>query len=128
MMQPSVSPNALSETDLAASAQDRSVWKRLLPRLGLSLMLGGLFAWLSARGGVPLVPPRAAFAQVSSWAVPGYLASLVLVHALRASRWRFLIAPVRRMALSEVLWLNWIGFFAIFALPLRLGEFARPAL
>jgi len=128
MTQPSVSQNALSEHDLAEPAQDKALWKRLLPRLVLSLMLGGLFAWLAERGGVPLVPPRAAFSQVSAWAVPGYLGSLILVHFLRASRWRFLIAPVRRMAVSEVLWLNWIGFFAIFALPLRLGELARPAL
>jgi hypothetical protein len=30
--------------------------------------------------------------------------------------------------MREVIALNWIGFFAIFALPLRLGELARPAL
>lgn len=101
---------------------------QLIPRLLLSLLLGGLFAWLAARGGVPLLPPRAAFTHISPWAVPGYLLSLVIVHFLRASRWRFLIAPVKRVAFREVLWLNWIGFFAIFALPLRLGELARPAL
>lgn len=101
---------------------------QLIPKLIISLALGGLFAWLAARGGVPLWPSKQAFARVSSWAIPGYLASLVLVHFLRASRWRFLIAPVQRVPFSEVLLLNWIGFFAIFALPLRLGELARPAL
>ena len=45
-----------------------------------------------------------------------------------ASRWRFLIRPVKEIGLKEVIALNWIGFFAIFALPLRLGEVARPAL
>ena len=101
---------------------------QLIPKLIISLALGGLFAWLAERGGVPLVPSRQAFASVSTWAVPGYLAWLVRVHLLRASRWRFLIAPVQRVPFSEVLLLNWIGFFAIFALPLRLGELARPAL
>ena len=50
------------------------------------------------------------------------------MHYFRASRWRFLIAPVKRVPLRDVVLLNWIGFFAIFALPLRLGELARPAL
>ena len=101
---------------------------RLWPKLLISIALGVLFAWLAARGGVPLLPPSSAFAQVSAWAVPGYLLSLGVVHFFRASRWRFLIAPVKRMPFSDVILLNWIGFFAIFALPLRLGEFARPAL
>jgi hypothetical protein len=39
-----------------------------------------------------------------------------------------LIAPVKHIPLRDVILLNWIGFFAIFAFPLRLGEFARPAL
>jgi glycosyltransferase 2 family protein len=94
----------------------------------ISLALGALFAWLAARGGVPLLPPSEAFANVAPWAVPGYLATLLVLHYFRASRWRFLIAPVKRMPFSDVLLLNWIGFFAIFALPLRLGELARPAL
>ena len=60
--------------------------------------------------------------------MPAYLGSLLLVHYFRASRWRFLIAPVQRVPMRDVILLNWIGFFAIFALPLRLGELARPAL
>jgi uncharacterized protein (TIRG00374 family) len=115
-------------TGPVAPADERSFAARVVPKLIVSLALGALFAWLAARGGVPLLPPSAAFAQVRPWAVPGYLASLLLVHFLRASRWRFLIAPIKRVRFSEVLLLNWIGFFAIFILPLRLGEIARPAL
>jgi uncharacterized membrane protein YbhN (UPF0104 family) len=51
-----------------------------------------------------------------------------VVTLVRATRWRFLIAPVKRLPLREVVLVNWVGFFAIFALPLRLGELARPAL
>jgi uncharacterized protein (TIRG00374 family) len=105
-----------------------SLLARLLPKLVISLALGALFAWLAARGGVPLVPSTTSLARVAPWAVPLYLLSLVLVHYFRASRWRFLIAPVRRVPMRDVILLNWIGFFAIFALPLRLGEIARPAL
>ena len=35
---------------------------------------------------------------------------------------------MKEIRLKEVIALNWIGFFAIFALPFRLGELARPAL
>jgi uncharacterized protein (TIRG00374 family) len=111
-----------------SDAPPRSFLRRLLPKLVLSLSLGGLFAWIAARSGVPTVPPRAAFAAVAWWAVPAYAASLLVTHFLRAARWRHLIAPVKRLPLREVVLLNWIGFFAIFALPMRLGEMARPAL
>jgi glycosyltransferase 2 family protein len=100
----------------------------MLPKLVISLALGALFAWLVARGGIPLVPDAEALRAVPGWALPAYLLSLLAVHYFRASRWRFLIAPVARIPLRDVILLNWIGFFAIFALPLRLGEFARPAL
>jgi hypothetical protein len=105
-----------------------SAFRSVLPKLAVSLLLGGLFAWLVARGGVPLIPKQAAFDRVAWWAVPAYAGCLVVTHFFRASRWRFLIAPVRKLPLRDVLALNWIGFFAIFALPLRIGEFARPAL
>lgn len=129
MNEPLASPRieAKAATD-GAAAPRRSVLARLLPKLAVSLVLGGLFAWLAARGGVPLVPDPAALARVSGWAPPVYLGSLVLVHYFRASRWRFLIAPVQHVPKRDVILLNWIGFFAIFALPLRLGELARPAL
>lgn len=105
-----------------------SLARRILPKLLISVLLGALFAWLVARGGVPLIPTEEAFAGVRWWTVPAYLGTLAVTHFFRASRWRFLIAPIKRLSLKEVLTVNWIGFFAIFALPLRLGELARPAL
>jgi uncharacterized protein (TIRG00374 family) len=77
---------------------------------------------------LPLIPSAEQLAGVEPWTLPVYVGSLLVVHVLRASRWRFLIAPVQRVPMRDVLLLNWIGFFAIFALPLRLGELARPAL
>jgi len=105
-----------------------SAGRSILPKLALSLLLGALFAWLASRGGVPLVPSGEAFAQVSWPLVAAYVGILAVTHFFRASRWRFLIAPVKKVPFWEGVLLNWIGFFAIFALPLRLGEFARPAL
>ena len=105
-----------------------SLLARLLPKLIVSIVLGALFAWLARRGGVPLLPNFAQLRAIAPWTIPVYVASLLLVHVFRASRWRFLIAPVQRVPMRDVLLLNWIGFFAIFILPLRLGELARPAL
>jgi len=102
--------------------------RRVLPKLLLSLVLGALFAWLAARGGVPLVPNAEALGAIAWWTIPGYVLSMLLTHFLRAARWRYLIAPIKKMSLKEVILLNWMGFFAIFAFPLRLGEVARPAL
>lgn len=105
-----------------------SIARRLLPKLGLSLVLGGLFAFLASRGGVPLLPPAESFRSLSWPLVAAYVGILAVTHFFRASRWRFLIEPVKRVPFWEGVMLNWIGFFAIFALPLRLGELARPAL
>ncbi|MEM6957432.1 MAG: lysylphosphatidylglycerol synthase transmembrane domain-containing protein [Myxococcota bacterium] len=102
--------------------------RRVLPKLLVSLVLGGLFALIATSGGIPIVPAAEDFAHVKWWTVGAYVVVLLITHFLRASRWRFLIAPIRPLPMKEVVALNWIGFFAIFALPLRLGEMARPAL
>ncbi len=120
-----------TEGTVAAEAQVASEGKSkggIINKLVISLLLGGLFAWLVNEGGVPIIPSEEDFEHVRWWVVPAYVGTLAVTHFLRASRWRFLIAPVRKMPLREVIALNWIGFFAIFALPLRIGEVARPAL
>ena len=63
-------------------------------KLVLSLLLGGGIAWVLSRGGLPLVPPRSAFASLRAWTVPAYVGSLVLVHYFRAIRWRHLLKPL----------------------------------
>jgi len=100
----------------------------LVPKLAISIALGLVFAWIVDRNGVPVVPPASAFHELAWWAVPGYAAMLGVTHTFRATRWRFLIRPIARIPVGESIVLNWIGFFAIFALPFRLGELARPAL
>ncbi len=110
------------------SPAEPSFARRLAPKLALSLLLGALFVWIGRRSGLEFIPSREDFAGVRLWTIPAYVACLTVTHLLRATRWRFLIEPVKRVPLREVIALNWIGFFAIFALPLRLGEMARPAL
>jgi uncharacterized protein (TIRG00374 family) len=118
----------LAPENAVAAGPAPSLLRRILPKLLVSLVLGALFAWLVARGGVPLVPPASAFADVVWWTLPAYLVVLFATTWVRASRWRFLVAPIKSVPLREVIGLNWIGFFAIFVMPLRLGELARPAL
>lgn len=106
------------------AVQARRVW----PKFAVSIALGALFAWIAERGGVPILPKRSSFAGIA-WDGVGFASLLLaILTVLRATRWRFLIAPVKRLPLREVVLVNWVGFFAIFALPLRLGELARPAL
>jgi uncharacterized protein (TIRG00374 family) len=104
-----------------------SLIRKIVPKLAISALLGAAFAWLVARGGVPLIPSAEAFSEVRWGLVFVYAVSLLITHFFRASRWRFLIAPIKRLSLREVIAINWIGFFAIMMLPLRLGEIARPA-
>jgi uncharacterized protein (TIRG00374 family) len=100
----------------------------MLPKLAVSIAIGALVAGVAARNGLPLVPSRDALSQIEPWAIPLYVVLLLGTQYLRAVRWRHLIAPVAKVPLRDVIAVNWIGFFAIFALPFRLGEAARPAL
>lgn len=106
-----------------------SLARRILPKLAISLVLGALFAYVVQRLDVNIIPQAESFGHVRWWTVAGYVGVLTATHFFRASRWRFLIAPVKDdIPFWDGVLLNWIGFFAIFALPLRLGELARPAL
>jgi uncharacterized protein (TIRG00374 family) len=107
-----------------SAAQSSGLWPKLL----VSIALGALFAWIAERGGVPIFPDPSSFRAVDwPWVGVAFLLLMALT-VLRATRWRFLIEPVKKLPLRDVVLFNWIGFFAIFALPLRLGELARPAI
>lgn len=111
------------------TASEASFLRRIAPKLLLSLVLGGLLAWLVQSSGVNIIPAAEDFRHVTWWTVGAYTLVLLATHFFRASRWRFLIRPVKDdIPFWDGVLLNWIGFFAIFALPLRLGELARPAL
>jgi uncharacterized protein (TIRG00374 family) len=97
-------------------------------KLVVSLLLGGGIGWVLARGGLPLVPPAHAFAEVRPWAVVAYVGSLAVVHYLRAIRWRHLLRPVGHASRRTVLAVSWIAFGAILLSPFRSGEIVRPYL
>lgn len=124
----------------------RSIWMRW----GVGLFLGALFTWLSlrnwpvgqlfagqvqiARGNldswvVRLVNDQGAVVWSLDLAVLGvYGVMLTAVHWLRVLRWRPLLEPYARVPVRALNRAGAIGFMAVFLLPLRLGEFARPLL
>jgi len=97
-------------------------------KLIVSVVLGVGIAWVMARGGLPLVPPRSTFSELRPWTVPAYLLTLVVVHFFRAVRWRHLLRAVGQVSLRSVISVSWIAFGAILISPLRSGEVVRPYL
>ncbi len=96
-------------------------------KTAVSLAIAGAFAWALTRAGLPIVPSHESMAKVS-WPLVGLHAlMLVLVHFLRALRWRHLLRPLApEITNRRVIAASWLGFTAILLLPLRAGEFARP--
>jgi hypothetical protein len=113
----------------AAAIGPRPSWlRRHAAKLGASVLLGSALAWLLARGGLPLVPPRAAFDALAWWALPVFAALTLASHALRAVRFRHLLRPLGEIPLLCLVAISWISFCAILVAPLRTGEVVRPYL
>jgi uncharacterized protein (TIRG00374 family) len=56
-----------------------------------------------------------------------YLATLAVTHLFRSWRWNYLLRPIGvSVPLARLLPISSVGFMAILALPMRLGEFVRP--
>src|SRR5262249_27578347 len=101
----------------------RSFWKKHGVKLLVSLVIAGAFAWPMRKGGPPLLPPAEALAKVNVASCALYLLLLIVVHTTRATRWRFLLAPLTDVPVRRILAVSWIGFAAILLMPLRAGEF-----
>lgn len=116
------------QVDVPAALEEapRSVLRRRWPALVLSLSLGGCFFWLLRAGALPVWP--SADAVVTWWAVPVYALLYVALLFVRAARFHWLVAPIHRMPLREVIAVNWVFFGALLLLPFRMGEVVRPAL
>ena len=79
----------------------------------------------------PLPPPSAVSGwQVSLYSLAQYLFALTLIHFLRVLRWMPLIQHLTRgrATFKEINAISAVGFMAMFLLPFRLGELARPVL
>lgn len=113
---------------IETSPAHAALWRRHAAKLVVSIIIAIGFALSLSSGGLPLVPERAVFERVSLPSVAGYIALMLGMQWFRATRWRFLLAPVAKVPLSRILTVSYIGFTAILLLPLRTGEFVRPYL
>jgi hypothetical protein len=106
---------------------------RLAINLILSLGMLALCTWLVW----PDAVERAQLSQVFGamrWAdfapyLAGWFVLQAIVHLCRSLRWNRLLAPLGvRVPAGPLLAISSVGFMAILALPVRLGEFVRPGL
>ncbi len=99
---------------------------KMFGKIALSLGMGALCVWFVVRR---MDPPAmwAALRQLGVRAVLLYTATLAVTHFFRAWRWQYLLRPIGvSLAPGRLLSISSVGFMAILAMPVRLGEFIRP--
>jgi uncharacterized protein (TIRG00374 family) len=96
--------------------------------LSLALSLGvGAVSVVYALHGLDRHAFGGALRALPASAIALYLATVVVTHFFRAWRWEFLLRPLGvTVPLRRLLLMSSVGFMAILALPVRLGEFVRP--
>jgi uncharacterized membrane protein YbhN (UPF0104 family) len=118
------SPDPSPDPSSAPSPRRSPTAPRLWLRLSLSLLITAAVLALVSRQ-VDAVPTDL---RVPLWAVPAYLATLVLYFLARAGRWWFLVRPLGPVGFRALLGVAFAGILWILLLPWRLGEFVRPLL
>lgn len=101
--------------------------RKLFVRLLLSLAIGAAMLYLAARK-IDWSGTWAALAAARWWVLLPYFGTMAVQHLFRAWRWKFLLAPIHPVPLRRILPVASVGFAAIIALPLRMGELVRPYL
>jgi uncharacterized protein (TIRG00374 family) len=95
-------------------------------KLALSLGVGAVCV-VYAMHGVDRHAVVAAVRALPVSAIALYLATVVVTNFFRAWRWEFLLRPLGvSLPLRRLMLISSVGFMAILALPVRLGEFVRP--
>ena len=107
----------------AASKRGRNVKAAVV-----SVLLIVAFVWILARGGLPILPPKGWFESLKGVPFAAFCAGMVINMLTRFARCHYLYAPIGNVPLRRTMTINAIGMAFITYLPLRLGEFARPAM
>jgi uncharacterized protein (TIRG00374 family) len=95
-------------------------------KLILALVVGAVSIALVTRG-IDLRATAHALSSVSWSSVATYVVVLAITHVFRSWRWAFLLRPIGvKLGARALLAISSVGFMAIQALPVRLGEFVRP--
>jgi uncharacterized protein (TIRG00374 family) len=99
---------------------------KLLLKLLASLVVGVVCVFYAIHG----VDRHQVVASIRTLPLTGvamYLVTLAITHFFRSWRWNFLLRPLgAAVPLRRLLPISSVGFMAILALPVRLGEFVRP--
>jgi len=98
---------------------------RHLRAVAISLLVGGLFLYLSFRN-VPLAEVGAALRHVDWRWLGAALIVSVLIQVFRAWRWQLELRPLTHVPLGRLWVVTSVSYMTINLLPMRLGEFVRP--
>jgi uncharacterized protein (TIRG00374 family) len=99
---------------------------KLLAKLALSLAIGAACVWFALQK-IDMHETLRVLGRVPVSALVLYAATLAVTHLFRAWRWEYLLRPIGvTVPLARLLAISSVGFMAILALPVRLGEFIRP--
>ncbi len=101
--------------------------RRIVTRVVVSLVIGAAFVLLACRD-ISWKELKDALSQVSLWHLAVYFVILSAIQVVRTLRWGLLLKPLGRISTARLFSAAAIGFMALMALPLRLGELARPLL
>ncbi len=98
----------------------------LLGKIAVSVAVGGICIWL-VLGQMDLAATKVQLLRLPMSACALYVVTLAMTHAFRAWRWKYLLRPIGvELSPGKLLSISSVGFMAILALPVRLGEFVRP--
>ncbi len=109
------------------AVEPQSSRKKLLFNIVLGLAMSGLFVWLAARG-VEWSRFKAELNTLNPLYLVLYFLVLSASHGLRLWRWGLTIRAMAPVPWGRICAVGAVGMMAIFALPARLGELARPLL
>jgi glycosyltransferase 2 family protein len=101
--------------------------KKFLLRLALSVAIGGAMLYLASKK-IDFGNTWSALTEVEWWVLVPYFVGMAVQHFFRAHRWGYLLEPIAPVPLRRIFPIASVGFLAIIALPLRMGELVRPYL
>ena len=99
---------------------------KLLLKIAASLVVGVVCVFYAVHG-MDRHQVLQNIRALSLGGVAAYVGTLAVTHFFRSWRWAFLLRPLgARVPLRRLIPISSVGFMAILALPIRLGEFVRP--
>ncbi len=94
-------------------------------KLLLSLAISSIFIYLAFRG-IDYRMMLEALRQANYWLLIPGIAFMFVSHWLRAVRWGYFMAPIKKIDTPTLFSAVMIGYYANNVFPLRLGEILRP--